>query len=109
MRAVFGEFLRNEGFTVLEAADMAEALQACERYSRRVDLSIMDIKTGTRLAKRLAARYPQMSVLFIGDAEATMSGARPPRLRAHRYLRKPFSSEALLESVRGLIRIGKAA
>lgn len=61
MRAVFGEFLRNEGFTVLEAADMAEALQACAEYSGQVDLSIIDIKAGTRLARRLAARYPQIS------------------------------------------------
>jgi hypothetical protein len=38
-----------------------------------------------------------------------MSGPRPPRLKAHRYLRKPFSAETLLESVRGLTRVGKAA
>lgn len=104
-RAVFGEFLRNEGFTVLEASDMAEALHACAEYSGEVDLSIVETKTGTRLAKRLASRYPRMSVLFIGDADKTASGHRPPRLR-HRYLQKPFSAEILRESVRGLIKPG---
>ena len=105
LRAVFGEFLRNEGFTVLEAADMTEAVDACNDYSGQVDLAIVDIKSGTRLAKRLAERYPQMSVLFIGDSEKHVS---TPGLRSS-YLRKPFSSQALLESVHGLIDSGTVA
>lgn len=104
-RAVFGEFLRNEGFTVLEAADMTEAVDACNDYSGQVDLSIVDIKSGTRLVRRLAERYPQMSVLFVGDAEKKISA---PGLKSS-YLRKPFSSQALLRSVRGLIDSGTVA
>ena len=68
-RAVFGEYLGNKGFTVLEAADAAEALRACDAYSGQVDLLIADRKAGARLASRLAARYPGMGLLFIGDSE----------------------------------------
>ena len=100
-RAVFGEFLRNEGFTVLEAADITEATDACREVSEPVDLSIIDIKSGTHLARRLAERYPHMSVLFIGDSEEMSQ--RPPRIK-YGYLRKPFTAKALLKSIRALIR-----
>jgi len=42
-RAVFGEFLRNEGFTVREAA------------------AIIDVRSGMQLANRLAKRYPHIT------------------------------------------------
>ncbi|MGA2714892.1 MAG: response regulator [Bryobacteraceae bacterium] len=106
-RAVFGEFLRNEGFTVLEAADITEATDACRELSEPVDLSIIDVKSGMRLARRLTQRYPHMSVLFIGDSEE-MSGQSPPQL-TYEYLRKPFTAETLLKSVQGLIQSGAAS
>lgn len=106
-RAVFGEFLRNEGFTVLEASDIAEAAHACREVSAPVDLAIIDTKSGTQLARRLARRYPHMSVLFVGDSEE-MGIHLPLRLK-HKYLRKPFTAETLLKSIRGLIHSGVAA
>jgi len=106
-RAVFGEFLRNEGFTVLEASDITEATDACRELSEPVDLSIIDVKSGMRLTRRLTERYPNMSVLFIGDS-AEMSGQQPPQLK-YEYLRKPFTAETLLKSVQRLIHSGAAA
>jgi len=106
-RAVFGEFLRNEGFTVLEAADITEAGDACRELSEPVDLSIIDIKSGMQPARRRAQRYPHMSVLFIGDS-TEMSGQRSPQLK-YGYLRKPFTAETLLKSIHGLIHSGAAA
>jgi two-component system OmpR family response regulator len=100
-RAVFGEFLRNEGFTVLEASDSAEAADACREVTEPVDLAIIDIKSGTKLATRLAERYPHMRVLFVGDSEE-MAVQPPPWLKS-RYLRKPFTADALLKSIRTLI------
>jgi DNA-binding response OmpR family regulator len=106
LRAVFGEFLRNEGFTVLEAADITEAADACREVSEPVALSIIDINSGTQLARRLASRYPHMRVLFIGDSEEMRQ--RPLGLK-YEYLRKPFTAETLLKSIHALIRSGAAA
>ena len=104
-RAVFGEFLRNEGFTVLEASDISEAGHACREVSAPVDLAIID--SGMKLASRLAERYPHMRILFVGDSEE-MGVEPPPRLK-YKYLRKPFTTETLLRSIRGLIHSGVAA
>jgi DNA-binding NtrC family response regulator len=106
-RAVFGEFLRNEGFTVLEASDITEAGDACREVSEPVDLAIIDIKSGLHLASRLARRYPNMSVLFIGDSEEM--GVQPPPPLKYTYLRKPFTTETLLKSIRDLIQSEVAA
>lgn len=106
-RAVFGEFLRNEGFTVLEASDMTEATDACREVSEPVDLAIIDIKGGLHLASRLAERYPNIRLLFVGDSEE-MRVHPLPRLK-YKYLRKPFTTETLLKSIRGLIHSGVAA
>jgi DNA-binding NtrC family response regulator len=108
-RAVFGDFLGNEGFTVLKAADMAEALDACDSYRGQVDLLISDTPAGTRLASRLAARYPRMSLLFIGDSEKTMSAHEPPPGHKSGCLHKPFTAQMLLKSVLGLIDSGMVA
>jgi len=106
-RAVFGEFLRNEGFTVLEASDITEAVDACREVSEPVDLAIIDTKSGLHLARRLAQLYPHIGLLFVGDSEE-MGVHPPPRLK-YRYLRKPFTTETLLRSIRGLIQAGAAA
>lgn len=116
-RAVFGDYLGNEGFTVLEAADAAEALRACDAYSGQVDLLIADRKAGARLASRLAAKYPGMGLLFIGDSEQTTSAPEPPpgcRRGCRRgcrsgYLHKPFTAQMLLKSALGLIDSGAVA
>jgi len=106
-RAVFGEFLRNEGFTVLEASDISEAVHACHEVSAPVDLAIIEIKSGTKLASRLREGYPHMRVLFVGDSEEM--GVQPPPQLKYQYLRKPFTAETLLKVVRGLIHSGVAA
>jgi len=108
-RAVFGDFLGNEGFIVLKAADMAEALDACAAYSGPIDLLITDTNAGTRLASRLAARYPRMSLLFIGDSEKAMSAQEPPPGHKSSYLHKPFTAQMLLKSVLDLIDSKTAA
>jgi len=100
----FGEFLRNEGFTVLEAADLSEAPLACRDCAEPVDLSIINTKNGIELARQMAARFP-MRVLFVGDSEKMNEGHRLAGLR-YSYLQKPFTTEALLKSVRMILPRG---
>lgn len=106
-RVVFGEFLRNKGYTILEAADITEAANACREVSEPVDLAIIDIKSGMQLARRLARRYRHITVLFIGDA-VEMSGQAPPPVK-YMYLRRPFTADTLLKSIHELVHSGAAA
>lgn len=102
LRAVFSECLRNDGYTVLEAGDMAQAERACRQYDAPIDVSIMEAEDGIgREAKWMAEKYPAMKVLFIGGPEwkARMQRQEKPESA---WLEKPFTYEALAESVRGL-------
>jgi len=101
LRSVFSECLRNDGYAVIEAGDMAEAARACWQYDAPIDLSIMEAEDGiVTEARRMTEKYPAMKVLFIGGPEW-----RPRienRVKKSAWLEKPFTYQALAESVRNL-------
>lgn len=99
LRTVFSEVLRHDGFEVVEAADMAQAVQACEEYGSPIDFLIISTTLGMSAAKKLAETYPHMRILLISHPEwnpkvRQLRGLNPP------LLQKPFTSEALLQAVR---------
>jgi len=102
LRSVFAECLRNDGFTVLEAGDTAEAERACEQFDATIDLSILGAEAGiVAEARHLAERYPAMRVLYIGGPEwkSRLQRQRTPKSR---WLETPFTYDALVRSVRNL-------
>ena len=102
VRSFVARVLSREGYRVLEAAGPREALALAEREPR-IDALLTDIVmpngTGTALAGELRSRRPALPVAF-------MSGYTEERVveDAARYgdefLAKPFTSEALLRTVR---------
>ncbi|HYA17820.1 MAG TPA: hypothetical protein VEF06_10155 [Bryobacteraceae bacterium] len=107
LRTVFSEVLRNEGFFVLQAADLAEAIAACETYPKPIAVAIVDTSSGMSAAQRVLELYPGCHVLFIGDPESHRRIAHAPTLRLG-WLEKPFTSEALIRAVRSLLPAGAA-
>jgi signal transduction histidine kinase/CheY-like chemotaxis protein len=92
--------LREDGFSVREAADPGAALRIVE--SEPFDLLVTDYSmpamTGLELAERSRSKQPDMRLIIISgwaDAETLEKSAARPRL-----LRKPFDETALLEAVR---------
>jgi PAS domain S-box-containing protein len=101
VRSVIGVFLRQHGYTVLEAASGLEALRLCQR-SPRLDLVITDIVMpmmgGSELAARLATSQPLIRVLMMSgyaDDAAPRGLLEPGRA----ILQKPFTRTSLLEAV----------
>jgi len=73
-----------------------------------VDLVLSDIvmprMMGTELAERITARWPKTKVLFMsGYAESPLVRSNVRRDGSN-FIGKPFSPEALLQKVRGLMR-----
>jgi two-component system response regulator PilR (NtrC family) len=92
--------LELEGFDVLEAGTLAEARAAVS--SREVSVVLLDLRigheTGCDLVQELRDRRPPVPVAFVtGSAEINPADQVPDA-----YLRKPFTIEALLSTVRGL-------
>jgi PAS domain S-box-containing protein len=102
--AVLG--LRAHGYTVLEAADGAEAIQIAGRVNSAIDVIVSDVMmpgmSGPELLKRLAVIAPRArAVLMSGHAESTVLTQEPPLDWS--FLPKPFTPERLARKVREVL------
>jgi signal transduction histidine kinase/CheY-like chemotaxis protein len=96
--------LQHHGYTVLEAATPAEALDIATRHDKRIDLLLTDVvmpqMSGRVLADLLAPDRPDMAVLFISGYTATAVVQHGVLDAAKAYLQKPFTPAALARAVR---------
>ncbi|MFN7951401.1 MAG: ATP-binding protein [bacterium] len=105
VRSFVREVLSEAGYRVLEAAGAEEALGLCGEQNGSLDLLLTDVvmpnMSGVELAERATQRAPSLKVVFMsGFAEEAFGGV----VDAERVLlRKPFTSEALLRTLRRVL------
>lgn len=108
VRGLASRTLRSLGYTVLEAADGAAALQAVERHGNapihllRTDITMSHIG-GRVLAERLAQQYLDLAVIFM-SGHRKQSLVEDGRLNPDvPFLQKPFSRAMLAHTVRAAL------
>jgi len=94
LRQLVAEFLRDLGYTVLEAENGERALQIAESLSQPVQVLITDIVMprmgGRELADRLIAKFPTLGVVYTsGYTEDSAIQTRGLGMR-ETFLQKPF-------------------
>ncbi len=107
VRKLVREFLKLDGYAVLEARDGSEAVQVAERYHGTIHLLVTDVvmpgMNGFELARCITSLRPATKVLYIsGYAENAALHASTPGPGAA-FLRKPFGREALARKVREML------
>ncbi len=107
VRQMAARILRGLGYTVLEAANGAEALQAARKHGGRIDLLITDVvmprMNGRELAQRLAEICPDVKTLYVsGYTENAIAHNHILDDGAH-FLQKPFARRALAQKVRQVL------
>jgi PAS domain S-box-containing protein len=107
VRAVARRVLQRAGYTVLEAANGAQALRLCEHADQAIDLVVTDMVMpelgGRELATRLRARRPEMRFLFMsGYTEDAALRANLLEASAA-FLGKPYTPTALAGKVREVL------
>lgn len=105
IRFTIAEFLRVDGFEVLEAVDAEAALQIL-RDGAHVDLMFTDIRMpgaadGCVLAERVKAEWPETKIVLT-------SGYAPELLTARRavgdmIISKPYRPQAVLSAIRSVL------
>jgi PAS domain S-box-containing protein len=108
VRAAVRRFLLRAGYSVLEAAHGAEALDVALRHAERIDLVLTDVvmpeMSGRAFVERLAASHPEMRVLFMSGYTDDEILRRGLRADGTAFVEKPFTAERLLAAVRDALR-----
>ena len=96
VRMIVAEFLEDFGYSVLQAAAGAEALEMLDQYPD-LGMIITDVRmpdmSGLELAERAAERRRDLKIILT-------SGYFLPQTVARRFLRKPFRMKELEAAVR---------
>jgi CheY-like chemotaxis protein len=104
LRRAIARALRDYGYTVLEAADGADALRVAAE-SKSLDLVVTDVvmpkMRGPELARRLRETRPSVRVLYVsGYADDASIVVDEPGVA---LLTKPFAPDALARKVRDVL------
>jgi CheY-like chemotaxis protein len=107
IRALVREILKRHGYHVLEAREVSEAFEICERHPGPIHLLVTDVVMPQMNARELAARLtplcPGMKVLCMsGYANADLEDMNllTPDVP---FLQKPFTPQTLTRKVRQLL------
>jgi two-component system, cell cycle sensor histidine kinase and response regulator CckA len=107
LRRATRRLLGSLGYTVIDAASAAEALDLADTHQGPIHLLLSDVVMpvvgGLELARKLASRHPETRVLFFSgyDGGSVVDGASiDPEVP---LLPKPFTHAQIAEAVRGVL------
>jgi CheY-like chemotaxis protein len=110
VRGLASRILERQGYRVIPAQHGREAMDIATREEGRIDLVLTDIvmpgMNGRGLVERLAAIRPRIKSLYMSgytDDDIIRRGFIEP---SKSFLQKPFTSDALLQTVRKVLDEG---
>src|SRR5580765_4837734 len=107
LRRLTRQFLENQGYTVVEAADGAAAVQICVAHQGTVHLMLTDVimpgMNGRELAQRVSEIRPNMKVLYMSGYTENAIGHNGTLDAGITLLQKPFTLHALKAKVREVL------
>jgi two-component system cell cycle sensor histidine kinase/response regulator CckA len=102
-RRLAARILSEEGFRVLEADGMSEALEVLSQARGRVDLVMLDVVLadgdGVKLSQEILAEWPDQRLLFMSGYAAEMMSRYGLENLEVPFLAKPFTRSELLAKV----------
>jgi DNA-binding response OmpR family regulator len=104
VRALARDILEMNGYTVLEALDVADASRLAETHPGPIHLLISDVMmpgtSGPELARRLRGRRPELRVLCMSGYPESEERQVEGETGWNAWLQKPFTPDSLMEKVR---------
>jgi PAS domain S-box-containing protein len=108
VRDLTRRILAGHGYDVVPTDTVQDALQMCEQRDRNIDLLLTDVvmpeMSGPDLAERAASLRPGLRVLFMSGYTSEIVASRGGDNGSVPFLGKPFTTEALLRSVRDALK-----
>ena len=107
VRGLVCRALRTGGYTVIEAPDGVQALEACGQHEGGIDLVISDVVMphmgGPALAEELRQIYPGIRVLFSSGYGTDSVQYEQELISGTAFLEKPYTVSSLLAVVRSIL------
>jgi CheY-like chemotaxis protein len=107
VRTIAQTILERSGYTVLAAANAAEALNRAQRYPGTIDLLLTDVvmpeMNGKDLLNRIREICPQIKVLFMSGYTDNVVSQYGILEKGVNYIQKPFSNNALAQKLRSVL------
>jgi len=104
LRSLNARGLRSRGYSVIEASNGVEALEALDEKNGAVDLVVSDVvmpeMDGPTLLREMRVRNPDLKIIFVsGYAEEAFDKSLPEN-EQFAFLAKPFALSALIAKVK---------
>jgi two-component system, cell cycle sensor histidine kinase and response regulator CckA len=104
LRSLNARGLRSRGYTVIEASNGVEALEALEEKDGAIDLVVSDVvmpeMDGPTLLRKMRGRNPDLKIIFVsGYAEDAFAKSLEENEKFD-FLAKPFALSALVAKVK---------
>ncbi len=104
LRSLNARGLRSRGYSVIEAANGVEAMEALEEKNGAIDLVVSDVvmpeMDGPTLLKEMRGRNPDLKIIFVsGYAEDAFEKSLPEN-EQFAFLPKPFTLAQLVAAVK---------
>ena len=107
LREMTVEIAERAGYRVYEAESGPQALQIIESTDASIDLLVSDVRmpgmSGHELVDRLAEQRPALPAILVSGHPSEPGPASAGPSCARRLLRKPFTAEDLLASIREML------
>lgn len=107
LRELTRGLLETAGYTVLEAANVEDAIRLAGSAHRKIDLLLTDVvmpgMDGHELSRRLMSSDPSLKVLYMSGYTDEVIVHRGVLNRGTMLLQKPFGRAGLLEKVRQVL------
>jgi CheY-like chemotaxis protein len=107
LRALTARMLERHGYTVLLAGDGDDAARICAEHPEPIQVVLMDVMlpgmSGPAIAEWITRQRPEARIVYVSgytDAAITHHGVLNPGTT---FLQKPFTSEALLATIRRVL------
>jgi two-component system cell cycle sensor histidine kinase/response regulator CckA len=98
--------LSEHGYRVLRAARAEQALELATEHMD-IDVLVTDVElpqmTGPELVGLLQTKFPTLEVLLLSGYPAGAMPGAPPVPGDFAFLQKPFSKDALIDTIQGLL------
>jgi len=108
MRRLVGDFLKREGYAVVEAADGGQAVDLVDRMGADLSLVLLDVmmpvQDGWSVLRHIKSHHPTLPVIMLTARTEEADEIFGLELGADDYVGKPFSPIVLTARVKSLLR-----